>query len=291
MTAADALLARMNKNDSVDVPTPLAVLVAHWMAMQGRLADKASRQKVEYLSKPINAVPQLAWAASVDGRFLYCNCDLRGLLGDCENQPVESAMLEVLPHAVDRQRWLGVWRGALESGHAYEVEYRLRFSDGSGDHWYLERGMPRERASTAERWFVTATRIDEQKRRDEDLLALLDREEQFFATLVDELRSPLLPIANALELLASRSDDPKTVIGARGVIQLQLRQLTRLVDDLLDASSIARGAIDFHKDRVDVADIVAAAIEIARPSRLDHLKQWSCVRTQPPAPRQLDPGQ
>lgn len=84
---------------------------------------------------------------------------------------------------------------------------------------------------------------------DEQLLVLLRREEQFLATLLDELRSPLAPIANALDLLASRGDDPRTVIGARSVIRLQLRQLTRLVNDLRDASGIARGAIELHRER------------------------------------------
>jgi signal transduction histidine kinase len=142
------------------------------------------------------------------------------------------------------------------------------------NHWRLERGPPRDNGGKTDRWLVTTTRINEHKHREEDLLALLYREEQFFATLVAELRNPLAPIANALELLASRSDDPKIVTGARGVIQLQLRQLMRLVDDLLDVSRIARGVIDSHQDRIDVADVVAAAVEIARSSA--HRAQSSC---------------
>lgn len=198
-------------------------------------------------------------------------------------------MPEALPHAVDRERWLNVWRGALRSGHAYEVEYRIRSRGDNSDHWYIERGMPRESAGTAERWFVTATRIDQQKRRKEDLLALLQREEQFLAALLHELHSPLLPIANALDLLASRSDDPKIVIGARGVIQLQLRQLTRLVDELLDAAMLARGAIELHKQQADVADVIAAAARIAHPM-IERRSDWSRVRTRiRPTLRRLDP--
>ena len=140
---------------------------------------------------------------------------------------------------------------------------------------------------------LTATPVDEQQRREEELAVLLRREEEFFATLLHELRSPLAPIANALELLASRGDDPKTVIGARGVIQLQLRQLTRLVDDLRDAASgIARGVIELH-ERVDVSNIIAAAVEAARPT-IERQRSWSHspAPVRPPVhsmARQLDP--
>lgn len=283
----------MNRIDRIaaDVPAKLAMLVAHWTTMQVKLADKALRQEAQCTPKPADAVPQLAWAASVDGRFLYCNSDLRALLGDCRNRLVESVMPEALSHAVDRERWLSAWRGALQSGQAYEVEYQVRFGGDNSDHWYIERGMPRDSAGTAERWFVTATRIDQQKRRKEDLRALLEREEQFLAALLHELHSPLLPIANALDLLASRSDDPKIVIGARGVIQLQLRQLTRLVDDLLDAVMLARGAIELHSKQADVADVIAAAARIAHPV-IERRGEWSRVRARiRPTLRRLDPGE
>jgi signal transduction histidine kinase len=83
--------------------------------------------------------------------------------------------------------------------------------------------------------------------------------------LLHELRNPLAPIANAVELLAMDIDCSR-VLALRGIIERQLSQLTRLVDDLLDVSRISHGAIELQLRPVDLAEIVAVAIETARPA-------------------------
>ena len=213
----------------------------------------------------LDAVPQLVWTASVDGRFLYCNSDVRRRLGTCEGHAVEYIIPERLVHSEDRQRWLGMWRRALQSGYPYEVEYRVRSETDGVAHWYLERGTQLERSGTSDRWFVTATRIDEQKRREEELLAVLLGKERFLVALLHELRNPLAPIANATEILARCSRDPRAVNAARGVIERQLKQLTRLVNDLLDISRVARGKVDLQRAPADLREVIAAATETARP--------------------------
>jgi signal transduction histidine kinase len=99
----------------------------------------------------------------------------------------------------------------------------------------------------------------------EELQALLSRKEEFLATLLHELRNPLAPIANALELLGRHPGDTELVARARGIIQRQLRQITRLVDDLFDASRIHRKSVEMRSTRVDVAEVVAESIETAQP--------------------------
>jgi signal transduction histidine kinase len=158
-----------------------------------------------------------------------------------------------------------MWRRALQSGYPYEVEYRVHSESDGIEHWYLERGTQLERSGTTDRWFITATRIDEQKRREEELLALLLAKERFLATLLHELRNPLAPIANATEILAKCGRDPNAVNVARGVIARQLKQLTRLVNDLLDVSRVARGKVDLQKAPADLREVVATAIEAAKP--------------------------
>lgn len=99
----------------------------------------------------------------------------------------------------------------------------------------------------------------------EELQALLVRKEEFLATLLHELRNPLAPIANALELLGRHPGDADLVGRARGIIQRQLRQITRLVDDLFDASRIHRKNVEMRRARIDVAEVVAESIETAQP--------------------------
>jgi signal transduction histidine kinase len=100
---------------------------------------------------------------------------------------------------------------------------------------------------------------------EDELRVLLARKEEFLATLLHELRNPLAPITNALEILGQQAHDPQTVFRARGIIQRQIRQITRLVDDLFDISRIKRESIETRRARVDMADVIQVAIESAQP--------------------------
>ena len=85
--------------------------------------------------------------------------------------------------------------------------------------------------------------------------------DEFLAILGHELRNPLAPIANAVQLLDMRSADESTR-ATRDVIQRQLGHLTRLVDDLLDISRIREGRLELHRTQLDVGDLIARAIEM-----------------------------
>ena len=87
--------------------------------------------------------------------------------------------------------------------------------------------------------------------------------DEFLAMLGHELRNPLAPILTALQLMRLRGGS--VLEHERTVIERQTRHLVRLVDDLLDVSRIARGKIELRRERLDVADAVAKAIEMASP--------------------------
>jgi PAS domain S-box-containing protein len=91
------------------------------------------------------------------------------------------------------------------------------------------------------------------------------KKDEFLATLAHELRNPLAPIRNAVELL-ERSGDNATLIGqARSIVRRQLDQMVRLIDDLLDMSRISQGKVQIRKERVDLAAVIRTALETARP--------------------------
>ena len=87
--------------------------------------------------------------------------------------------------------------------------------------------------------------------------------DQFLAILGHELRNPLAPILTALQLMTLRGDG--STLKERTVIDRQVRHLVRLVDDLLDVSRIARGKIELRQQTLELADIVATAIEATSP--------------------------
>jgi signal transduction histidine kinase len=103
-----------------------------------------------------------------------------------------------------------------------------------------------------------------ERRRIEDKLRDTDRrKDEFLATLAHELRNPLAPIRNALRLL--RSGDPRAAGDAMQIMQRQLRQMVRLIDDLLDVSRITRGKLEMRKHRVELQAVLGDAIETVRP--------------------------
>ena len=102
-------------------------------------------------------------------------------------------------------------------------------------------------------------------RQAEELAAADRRKDEFLAVLGHELRNPLAPLQNGLELLTLGSHDQALVTHARQVMERQLRHLVRLVDDLLDVARIRSGKIVLELERLELASLVASAVELARP--------------------------
>lgn len=108
-------------------------------------------------------------------------------------------------------------------------------------------------------------RITERKQAEAALREADRRKDEFIAMLAHELRNPLAPIRNIVNLLQrKRSLDPQVQKGG-AIIARQLDYLTRLIDDLLDVSRISRDKLELRKETVDLVDIIKAAVEAARP--------------------------
>ena len=99
-----------------------------------------------------------------------------------------------------------------------------------------------------------------------DVLREADRrKDEFLATLAHELRNPLAPIRNGLQIMRLAGGRPAVVEQARGMMERQVRQMVRLIDDLLDLSRISRGKVELRKERIDLAAVVRNAVETSRP--------------------------
>ena len=91
------------------------------------------------------------------------------------------------------------------------------------------------------------------------------RKDEFLATLGHELRNPLAPIRNGLQLLAMAQPGSKAAEEARAMMERQMRHLVRLVDDLLEVSRISTGKLELRKEPVELAALIGAATETSRP--------------------------
>jgi signal transduction histidine kinase len=91
------------------------------------------------------------------------------------------------------------------------------------------------------------------------------RKDEFLATLAHELRNPLAPIRTAVQVLRAKGPAEPDLMWGRDVIDRQVQQMARLLDDLLDISRVTRGRLELRKQRVTLAEVVASAVETSRP--------------------------
>jgi signal transduction histidine kinase len=89
--------------------------------------------------------------------------------------------------------------------------------------------------------------------------------DEFLAMLAHELRNPLAPIRNAVELMHRKAINDPQLVWSRDVIERQLAHMTRLVDDLLDVSRITRGKINLNKEVIEIGALIACTVETVQP--------------------------
>jgi PAS domain S-box-containing protein len=158
-------------------------------------------------------------------------------------------------------------------------------------HWFdtyariLRTGAPErfvlEAQGVGGRWFdVYAFRVDdprlhrvaalfkditEQRRTEAALLEADRRKDEFLAVLAHELRNPLAPVTTGLAVLRRAGDDAELAERTRGMMERQLSHMVRLIDDLMDASRIARGKLQLRREHASVADALRNALETTAP--------------------------
>jgi signal transduction histidine kinase len=151
---------------------------------------------------------------------------------------------------------------AMEAGAADYLE------KGRLDPTLLERSIRyalQQKRYEAELERKVRERTAELARLNEQLREADRRKDEFLATLAHELRNPLAPIRNALQIIRLAGETPVAVEQARQIMDRQIQQMVRLIDDLLDVSRITRGKLQFARERVAVGAVIEAALELSGP--------------------------
>jgi signal transduction histidine kinase/ActR/RegA family two-component response regulator len=178
-------------------------------------------------------------------------------------------------HPEDRARTQAAIDAALDgdnvasAGH-YDIEYRILPIAAAGERWIAARGRALFDGERQPIRFVGTVRdITQQKSAEAEKAELLRHahaantaKDEFLAMLGHELRNPLAPIVTAVELLKLHGQGETREVAS---IERQSQHLTRLVDDLLDISRVTRGQLELKCRNLDLADVVAKAIEMAAP--------------------------
>ena len=108
--------------------------------------------------------------------------------------------------------------------------------------------------------------ITERKRSEDALIDADRRKDEFLAVLAHELRNPLAPLRNALQIVRLAGDNRSVVDQAWSMMDRQVKQMVRLIDDLLDVSRITRNRIELRREPVDLREVVDAAVEMSSPT-------------------------
>src|SRR6185369_246904 len=158
-------------------------------------------------------------------------------------------------HPDDRQRYVEICDRAFSRQEPLATQFRLRRRDGEY-RWILDNGIPNCGPDGAFSGYIgSCVDITPRKVAEEELEQAGRRKDEFLAMLGHELRNPLEPIGMAVEMMRTLTPTDDSIAWAREVIARQLRQLTRLVDDLLDVSRITRGKITLLRTPLELTSV------------------------------------
>jgi signal transduction histidine kinase len=143
----------------------------------------------------------------------------------------------------------------------------MRLRDVHGRyHTVLARGVPvKNDRGEIVAWSGINLDISRLKAVEKNLRNANQRKNEFLATLAHELRNPLAPLLNGLELIKRSNANPQVIEKARQMMERQLRHMVRLIDDLLDLSRITECKIELRKERIDLSLALQNAIQTCRP--------------------------
>jgi PAS domain S-box-containing protein len=213
-----------------------------------------------------DTVPCIIYTRSADGTIDFVNrrgCEYTGLLAGQYD-------ISRLVHSDDLEGMQQAFKEGQNTGSSYDVELRLRAADGT--YRWFAGGSRAVEADGGIRWFGALTDIDTLKRHEAALRASEQalregdlRKNEFLATLAHELRNPLAPLRNGLEVLRLAGNDSARRQQVQKMMERQLAHIVRLIDDLLDLSRITTGKLKLRVEKVDLWDVLQDALEATEP--------------------------
>ncbi|HVC94493.1 MAG TPA: PAS domain S-box protein [Pirellulales bacterium] len=237
--------------------------------------DVSERQRAEEVQSLLAAIIESSDDAIVsktlDGQILSWNAGAERLFGYSPAEAIGSSIKLIIPPERHDEETDVLAR--LRRGERIDHYETVRVAkDGGRIDISLTISPVRDRAGRIVAASKVARDITQRKRDEQRLVALNSqlqeadrRKDEFLAVLAHELRNPLAPISNALQIL--RLSDELSPAGecARAIMEHQVKHLARLVDDLLEVSRITRGKVELRRELVELVAVVGSAVETSRP--------------------------
>jgi PAS domain S-box-containing protein len=227
-------------------------------------SQKALHHEWTFLRQVIDTVPSVIFVKDRDGRFLLGNEALARSYGTSSESLIGLTEANFNTNADEVAHFHRYDLEVISTGKPKSIpEVKVTHADGSV-HWYNTVKIPLI-DDKCDKLLVVATDITERKRVDEALCLADRRKDEFLAMLAHELRNPLAPIRNAVQLLKMQEATNPKLVWSRSVIDRQVTHMARLLDDLLDVARIMQGKITLRAERFVLTDIVESALETSRP--------------------------
>lgn len=228
-----------------------------------KLAEERLRESEERFRTMADSSPVMIWVTDAAGRIEFVNRSYLDFFGISRERAAQLEWSEIV-HSDDRE-YLKAFSVALRDRQPLHARARVKRHDGEW-RWIASRGNPRLGPAGEVTGYVgSSADITELIKSQEALWEADRRKDEFLATLAHELRNPLAPIRNSLQILRlSGSTEPATE-QIYEMMERQVSQMVRLVDDLLEISRITRGQIELRKERVELATVIRGAVEVSKP--------------------------
>ena len=239
------------------------------------LLDQAVRDQQFYTRSLIESNIDALMATDPRGIITDVNKQMEALTGSTRDELIGAPFKGFF---TDPERAQAGISRVLSEGKVTDYELNARARDGSETVVSYNATTFHDRDRKLRGVFAAARDVTERKRYEQSLQEADRRKNEFLAMLAHELRNPLAPILNALQLMRlkesreSRRTAAELMHAPSAMMERQVGQMVRLVDDLLDISRISRGKIPLHRERIELASTLYAAVEAIRPlcDQLNH---------------------
>jgi PAS domain S-box-containing protein len=227
-------------------------------------AEEALRESRERLALALEAAEAGHWEWDLGTGRATCDTDCYSLWGVSQGLERLDQWLEVV-RPEDRERVHRAWLDATGSGGALRLEFRVAHPE-RGPRWLMLAGRTiRDEAGRPTRMIGLSFDITARKQAEEALREADRRKDEFLAVLAHELRNPLAPIRNALEILKLRGSPDPTFKKAQDLIERQVAHLVRLIEDLMDVGRITRGKLRLRREPVELTTLLEQTAETIEP--------------------------
>ena len=175
--------------------------------------------------------------------------------------PDRAALGHMAERVNEEKPWQGLMRASRPDGSAIDLEWLVSNRLPSGQVLCIVTDITERNTIEQEREKIFL--LERSAREEAERLSQV--KDEFLATLAHELRNPLAPLRNALHVMEMSPQDGPAQVKMRELMDRQVRQMARLIDDLMDVSRITRGLVELKRERVPLESVINAAIELSAP--------------------------